>query len=86
MIISLLNLLHHSCTVLEANLVSSSHFSGGSLAHTVKYLVEYINLLLAQRIFKGDTESVELIRELSGVVFTLTVEFKSGPCKMSKLN
>ena len=39
LIISVLNLLHHSRTVLEANLVGSSHFSGGSIAHAVKYAV-----------------------------------------------
>lgn len=42
------NLLHHSCTVLEADFVGCSHLSSGSIAHTVKYLVEYINLLLAE--------------------------------------
>ena len=47
-IISVLNLLHHSCTVLEANFVGCSHLSSGSIAHAVKYLVEYINLLLAE--------------------------------------
>ena len=72
-IISVLNLLHHSRTVLEANLVGRSHFSGSSLAHAVKYLVEHINLLLAQRIFKRYAEFVELVRELSGVYFTLSV-------------
>ena len=63
MIVSVLNLLHHSRTVLEADLVGSSHLSGGSLTHTVQYLVKHINLLLTQRIFKGDTELVELIGE-----------------------
>ena len=38
-IISVLNFLHHSCTVLEADLVSNSHLSGGSIAHAVKYAV-----------------------------------------------
>jgi len=47
-IISVLNLLHHSCTVLEADFVGCSHLSSGSIAHAVKYLVEYINLLLAE--------------------------------------
>ena len=36
-IISVLNLLHHSRTVLETDLVSSSHLSGGSIARAVKY-------------------------------------------------
>ena len=72
-IISVLNLLHHSCTVLEADLVCSSHLSGGSLAHAVKYLVEYINLLLTQRILKRNTEFVELVRELGGVNIALSV-------------
>ena len=35
--------------------------------------MEHINLLLTQLIFKGDTELVELIGELSGVDFTLSV-------------
>lgn len=30
-IISVLNLLHHSCTVLEADFVGYSHLSGGSI-------------------------------------------------------
>ena len=38
-IILVLNLLHHGCTVFEAYLVCSSHFSGGSIAHAVKYAV-----------------------------------------------
>ncbi len=53
MIISVLNLLHHSCTVLETDLVGGSHFSGGSFAHTVEYLVEHFDLHLTQRFFKG---------------------------------
>ena len=67
LVVLVLNLLHHSRTVLEADLVCSSHFSGGSITHTVEYLVKHIDLLLAQRIFKGDTEFVKLVRELSGV-------------------
>ena len=64
-------LTHHLGTVIEADLVGSSHLSGGSLAHAVQYLVEYINQLLAQRIFKRNAELVELVRELSRVNFTL---------------
>ena len=52
-IISVLNFLHHSRTVLEADLVGSSHLSGGCLAHAVEELVEHINLLLTQRILNG---------------------------------
>ena len=72
MIISVLNFLHHSHTVLEADLAGSSHFSVGSLAHTVKNLMKHINLLLTERIFKGDTKPVELVREFGGVNLTLT--------------
>ena len=72
-IISVLNLLHHVSSVLEADLVSNSHLSGGSIAHAVKYLVEYIDLFLTQRIFKRYTELVKLVRKLSGVDFTLSV-------------
>ena len=68
-IISILNLLHHSRTVLETDLVSSSHLSGGSIARAVKYLVEYIDLFLTQRIFKRYAELVKLI----GVNLTLSV-------------
>ena len=60
-IISVLNLLHHSCTVLEADFVGCSHLSSGSIAHAVKYLVEYINLLLAELVFKRYAKSIELI-------------------------
>ena len=35
-----LDFLNQSCTIFEADLVSSSHVSGGSLAHAVKELVE----------------------------------------------
>ena len=73
MIISVLNFLHHSRTVLEADFVGSSHFSGGGIAHAVKNVVEHIYLLLAQRILKGDTELALLIRELSGVNIALSV-------------
>ena len=68
-IISVLNLLHHSRTVLETDIVSSSHLSGGSIARAVKYLVEYIDLFLTQRIFKWYAELVKLI----GVNLTLSV-------------
>ena len=95
-IISALNFLHHSCTVLEANLVGSSQLSGGSLTHAVKYLVEYINLLLAQLIFKRYAELAPLVRELSGVDFTLSVivhridhlysSFRFNCCKTNRPN
>ena len=68
-IISVLNLLHHSRTVLETAIVSSSHLSGGSISRAVKYLVEYIDLFLTQRIFKRYAELVKLI----GVNLTLSV-------------
>ena len=42
-------------------------------AAAVKYLVKYIDLLLAQRIFKRYAEFIELIGELGGVDFTLSV-------------
>lgn len=38
-IISVLNLLHHSRTVLETDLVCGMHFISGSIAHAVKYAV-----------------------------------------------
>ena len=69
-------LTHHLGTVLEADLVGSSHLSGGSLAHAVQYLVEYINLLLAQRIFKRNAELALLVRELGRVNITLAVVVK----------
>ena len=72
-IISVLNFLHHGRTVLEAHLIRSSHFRGGSIAHAVRYPVKNIDLLLAQRIFKGYAERVELIRELGGVYLALSV-------------
>ena len=72
MIVLELNLSHQCHTVLEADLVRFSHFSGGGIAHTVKYLVEYINLLLAQRLFKRDTELVKLVRELRSVNIACT--------------
>ena len=71
-IISVLNLLHHSCTVLEAYLVRSSHLSSGGIAHAVQYLVKHINLLLAHRVFKWNAELVKRVRELSGVNITYT--------------
>jgi len=71
--VSVLNLPHHSYTVLEADLVGSSHLSGGGIAHAVEELVKHINLLLTQRILKGNTELIELVRELSGLNITLSV-------------
>ena len=68
-----MNFLHHSRTVLEADLVCSSHLSSGSFTHTIEELVEHINLLLIQRILKGDTELATLVRELSGVYLALSV-------------
>ncbi len=38
--------------------------------------MECINLLLTQRIFKGDTELVKLVRKLSGVNVPLSVVVK----------
>ena len=52
---------HKNNAVLKASLVCSSHFSGGSIAHAVKYLVEHINLLLTQRIFKRYAELIEIV-------------------------
>ena len=69
--ILVLNLLHHSRTILEANLVGSSHLSGGCITHAVQYPVKHINLILVKRIFKGDTELVKLIGELGGVNIAL---------------
>ena len=67
-----LNFLHQRNAVLETDLVRSSHLSGGSIAHAVKYLVEYFNLLLTQRIFKRYAELIKLVRELGGVNITHT--------------
>ena len=63
MIILVLNFLHHSSSVLEADLVCNSHFSGGGLAHTVEEFVEHIYLFLAQRLLKRDTELAEIVRK-----------------------
>ena len=68
-----LNLSHQRRTVFEADLVGSSHLGGGSLAHAVEYLVEYIDLLLAQRVFKRYAELAPLARELGGVHLALSV-------------
>ena len=62
-----LNFLHQRNAVLEADLVSSSHLSGGSIAHAVEYLVKQFDLLLTQRIFKRYAELVELVRKLGSV-------------------
>ena len=67
------NFTHQSHTVLEADLVCSSHLCGGGITHAVKYLVEYIDLFLAQRVFKGDTELVKLVGELGGVNIALPI-------------
>ena len=74
MIISVLNFLHHSRNVLEADLVGSSHLSGSGIAHAVEELMKHINLILAQRILKGYAELVELVRELGRVDFALAVD------------
>ena len=42
MILLALNLLHYSRSVLEADLVCSSHFSGGSIAYAVEDFVEHM--------------------------------------------
>ena len=67
MIVLVLNLLHKSRSVLEADLVCSPHLSGGGIAYTVENFMEHINLLLTQRIFKRYAELVKLVRKLSGV-------------------
>ena len=73
MIVLLLNLTHQSHAVLEADLIGNSHLIGDGIAYTVEYLVEYINLLLVQRIFKGDTELVKLVRKLGDVNIALPI-------------
>ena len=73
MYVLVLNLLDHVSTVFEAELICRSHFSGSSLAHAVEYLMEYIDLFLAQRIFKRYTELVEIVRKLGGVNITLAL-------------
>ena len=67
-----LKLLHQRNSVLKADLVCSPHLSSGGIAHAVEDFVEYINLLLAQRILKGNAELVKLVRELGGVNITLS--------------
>ena len=62
-----LNFLHQRNAVLKACLISSPHLGGGGIAHAVEYLVKHIDLLLAQRVFKRNTQLVKLVRELSGV-------------------
>ncbi len=71
--ILVVNFFHQSRTVLEADLVCSSHLIGGSIAHAVENFVEHINLILVKRIFKGDTELVKLIGELGGVNIALPI-------------
>ena len=66
--ILVLNLLHHSRTVLETDLVGSSHLSGGGIAHAVEDFMEYIDLFLTQRIFKWYAELAPLVRELGSVI------------------
>ena len=73
MIILVLNFLHHSRSVLEADLVGISHFSGGGIAHAIKEFVERGELCFCQGLLKGDTELVEIVRKLSGVNITLAV-------------
>ena len=60
MIILVLNFRHLGRSVLEADLVRSSHLGSDGIAYTVEDHVEYINLLLVQRIFNGNTELVKL--------------------------
>ena len=71
-IISVLNFLHHSCTVLETDLACNSHLSGGGLAHAVEELVEGGELCFGQRLLERNTENVEFVGELGGVDFTLS--------------
>ena len=77
----IIDFYHQSRTVFESDLISSSHLSGGSIAHAVEYLVEHFDLLLAQRILKGDTELVELVRELSGVNIALIRYYNDYSCR-----
>lgn len=58
MIILVQNFPDYSRSVFEADHVRSSHLSGSGIAHAIEFFVEYINLFLAQRIFKGNTERV----------------------------
>ncbi len=64
------NLFHQSHTVLEADLVSSSHLSGSSIAHAVEELAKCSELFFGQRLLKGYTQLVKLVRELSRVNIT----------------
>ena len=78
-----LDFLHQCHAVLKADFICSPHLSGGGIAHAVEDLVEYINLLLAQSIFKGDTELVKLVRELGRVNISLAEVVK---CKRAYVN
>lgn len=49
MIVLVLNFSHQCHAVFEADLVCSSHLSGGGIVHAVKYFVEYINQILKER-------------------------------------
>ena len=75
-----MNFLHRGRTVLESDLVCSSHLSGSSIAHIVEELVKHIDLFLTQRILKGDTELASLVRELSVVYLALSIYIASIIC------
>ena len=66
MIISVLDLLHHSCSVLEAYLVGSPHLSSGGIDHAVEELVESCELYFGQRLLERDSSLFSLIREMAG--------------------
>ena len=72
-IVLLLNFSHKRHTVIEADLICRSHFSGGGIAHAVEYLVESSELFFCQRLLKGDTELAPLVRKLSRVNITLAL-------------
>ena len=71
-----LDFLNQSCTIFEADLVSSSHLSSGSLTHAVEEIVEGCELCFGQRFLERNTESIELVRELGGVNIALSVVVK----------
>ena len=75
-VLSVLHFSKQSYSVLEPCLVCSSHLSGGGIAYAIEDFVEYINLLLVQRILERNAELVKLVRKLSGVNIPLSIVVK----------
>jgi hypothetical protein len=77
MIILVVNFFHQSRTILEADLVRSSHISGSGFAHAVEDFVEYIK---TKRLLSENKGNYSITRYISRIFNILLAPIRLSMC------